>query len=181
MALFTSSRERRLWLWTGAAVATIYLSLGLTRDLSDVLRAHGLLEISFATGMILIAGAIAAHGLRLRPGGAEIAVALGIAAAYLLVLVRIEAPEERTHLIEYSVVAILLLEALNERTSNGGAVPLPPLTALLATAFVGTLDEIIQALIPTRIFDPIDILFNLLAGTMAVAGSTLLSWVRRRI
>jgi len=41
------------------------------------------------------------------------------------------------------------------------------------------LDEGIQALLPSRVFDPIDILFNALAGLMAVLASVALAWARR--
>ena len=88
-------------------------------------------------------------------------------------------PTERSHLIEYGVVGILIFEALTERASQGRRVPLPPLLAVLATATLGVLDEGIQAILPNRVFDPVDILFNLLAGTMAVGASVALAWARR--
>ena len=72
------------------------------------------------------------------------------------------------------MVGILIFEALTERASQGRRVPLPPLLAVLATAVLGVLDECIQAILPNRIFDPQDILFNLLAGTMAVGASVAL-------
>ena len=59
------------------------------------------------------------------------------------------------------------------------AVPALPLLAVLATAALGLLDECIQAFLPSRVFDPLDILFNLLAGAMAVGASVALAWARR--
>ncbi len=47
MALFSSDRERRLWLWTLAVVMAIYSTLGLARTLAEALREHGLLGASF--------------------------------------------------------------------------------------------------------------------------------------
>ncbi|MGI9433426.1 MAG: VanZ family protein [Geminicoccaceae bacterium] len=181
MALFSSDRERRLWLWTLAVVVAILSTLGLAPTLSGVLREHGLLEASFALGMVLVGATIVTQGMRVRPGGAEIAVALGVTAAYLLVFVRMEAPpEERTHLIEYGVLGVFIYEALGERASQGRHVPVPPLLAVAATATLGLLDECIQAFLPSRVFDLLDILFNVLAGMMAVGGSMALAWARRR-
>ena len=113
------------------------------------------------------------------PGGVEIAVALGVTAAYLLVFLRMAGPEERSHMIEYGVVGVFIFEALAERASQGRRVPALPLLAVLATAALGLLDECIQVFLPSRVFDPQDILFNLLAGTMAVGASVALAWARR--
>jgi hypothetical protein len=65
------------------------------------------------------------HGLNSRPGGLEIVIALGIVAVYLMVFTRITILEERTHLIEYSVLAVFIHEALLERRNQGKRVPLP--------------------------------------------------------
>ena len=181
MSLFSSGRERRLWLWAISAVAAIYLTLGLVLPLTKVLRESGLLEASFVFAMLLVGAAVVTFGLSTRPGGAEIGVALGIIAVYLLVFIRMAIPEERTHLIEYGVVASLVYQALKERVSQGRRVPVPALLAAAITAVVGTVDECIQAFVPGRVFDPLDILFNILAGVMAISASVSLRWARRRV
>ena len=88
--------------------------------------------------------------------------------------------EERTHLIEYGVLGVFIHEALTERASQGHRAPIPPVLAVLATAALGVIDEGIQWLLPNRVFDPQDILFNMLAGTMAVSAVVSLAWARRR-
>lgn len=180
MSLFSSDRERRLWLWTLAVVVAIYSTLGLVRPLATGLRERGLLAPAFVLGMLLVVAAIVAKAVRARPGGVEIAVGLGVAAAYLLVFVRMEIPEERTHLVEYGVLGVLIHEALTERARQGRRVPVPAVDAIVATAALGLLDECIQAVLPSRVFDVRDILFNALAGTMAVGASVALAWARRR-
>ena len=97
-----------------------------------------------------------------------------------MVFVRMGIAEERTHLIEYGVVALLIHAALTERADGGGRVPAPALFAVLGTALVGVLDEFIQALLPSRVFDPRDTRFNVLAGVLAVAAIVALRWARRR-
>ena len=184
MGLFSSDRERRLWLWTLAVVVAIYSTLGLARTLTDALRENGLLGpavplVSFLLAMSLVGANVVAHGLKARPGGVEIAVALGVTAAYLLVFLRMVGPEERSHLIEYGVVAVFIYEALAERASHGRRVRALPLLAILATTALGVVDECIQIFVPSRVFDPVDMLFNLLAATMAVGASVVLAWARR--
>ncbi|MYB76255.1 MAG: VanZ family protein [Chloroflexi bacterium] len=182
MTLFASRRERRLWLWVLVVMVAIYATLGLAQRLAETLEERGLLDFTvglFLLCMLLVGLTILTQGLRVRPGGAEVAVFIGVATAYLLVLTRMTIPTERSHLIEYSIVGVLIHEALTERRSQGRRVPLPPMLAVLATVALGALDEGIQWLLPNRVFDPVDILFNTLAGTMAVAGSVALTWARR--
>ena len=92
---------------------------------------------------------------------------------------RVETPEERTHLIEYRLVAILVYQALVERKRNGRMVPCPTAFALVMTAILGLLDEGIQWILPNRVFDWVDFGFNTLAALMAIGVSLALVHVRR--
>ena len=180
MDLFSSSRERRLWTWAAVVVVAIYSTLGLARRLADALAGTGLGESLFVLCFVVILVAIVTQGLKTKPTGPEIGVALGVAAAYLMVFVRMAVPTERSHLIEYGVVALIIHEALRERADHGRHVPAPALLAILTTSLVGTLDECIQWFVPSRVFDRVDILFNVLAAVMSVAASGSLRWVRQR-
>ena len=181
MRLFSSPRERRLWLWTLAVVVAIYSTLGLAGTLAGALREYGLLDAStlglFA--LFLLGATILTLGLKVRPGGAEIAVMFGVAFAYLLLALRSSyLPEERTHLMEYGVVGMFIHAALAERVSQGRRVPLAPVVAVVLTATLGAVDEGIQWFLPERVFDPVDMLFNLLAGATSVAAVVVLGWAR---
>ena len=111
MALFSSARERRLWLWTLAVVVAIYATLGLAQTLTGALYVEGLLDNAFFLVLLLLVATVVAQGVNVRPRGAEIAVALGITAVYLLVFLRITSSAERTHLFEYGVVGVFIYEA----------------------------------------------------------------------
>ncbi len=175
MSLFTSDRERRLWLWTLAALVAIYATLGPARALAGALRERDLLGVSFALVLVVLVGVIAARWVKTRPGWAEIGVALGVALAYATMFLRMGTPEERTHLIEYGIVAALIHQALLERVRNGRPVPGPAAVTVVVTALLGTLDECIQAMLPARVFDVRDIGFNALAGFMVVAARLALA------
>jgi hypothetical protein len=181
MSLFTSVRERRLWLWTLLVVIGIYATLNPARALAGALHDLGLISASVWLALFMTGAAVVSLGLKARPRGVEIGVALGIAAVYLLVFVRMAVPpEERTHLFEYSIVGALIYQALIERWSNGRRVPTPAVFAVMLTALVGWLDEGIQWLLPNRVYDPFDILVNFLAGLMAVVANVALGWARLR-
>lgn len=158
----------------------IFSTLGLTRSIVGFLAAEGLLAVAYIFGLLLVLATIGTLGLKTRPRGAEIGIGLGIAAVYLLVFVRMTIPEERTHLIEYGVLAAFVYEALQERASQGKRVPAPALLALAITAFLGLLDESVQAILPNRVYDIRDVGFNALAGLMAIGASLALAWARRR-
>lgn len=175
MPLFTSNRERRLWLWTLAVVVAIYATLGPARVLVDALRERNLLRVSFGLVVLVVVVAVVRHWVKNWPGWSEVGVALGVALVYGAAFLRMENPAERTHLIEYGIVAVLIHQALLERARNGGSVPKPAALAVALTALLGTLDECIQALLPARVFDVRDIGFNALAGFMAVAARLALA------
>ena len=180
MSLFSSNRERRLWGWTLAVLGAVYLSFGLAQKLAAVAPSGDLNAAFFLLACLLVLGAVITQGLKTRPSGVEISIALGVAAAYIMVFVRMASPVERSHLVEYSVVAVFIYEALTERASQGRRVPAPALLALLTASLIGVLDECIQAFVPNRVFDPVDMLFNFVAVVMAIVASLALGWARRR-
>lgn len=182
MSIFRSKRERRLWFGVFFVIGAIYSTLGIAGTLTAYLREKNLLNASFGFGFVLIILTIILSGLRKPSGRQEIWVGLGIAAVYGMVMVRVfVTPEERTHLIEYGVVAALIYQAFLERNRNGNQVPYPAILAMIFTAILGFLDEGIQYLLPSRVYDTRDVGFNALAGVMAVLSIRILVWFRERI
>lgn len=180
MSLFASKRERRLWLWTLAVMVAIYSTLGLAGTLTDTLRDRGLFDGLFVVGFLILLAAVLVVGWITRPGIAEIGIILGIAAVYAMVVARMGIPvEERTHLFEYSLIGLLVYQALTERRNEGRPVAAPAAMAVAATAALGWIDEGIQWLLPNRVYDIRDVGFNALAGFIAVAGTMALKRVRR--
>ncbi len=179
---FASPRERRLWVLAGVLVATIYATLGLQRRLVDAFGGNQDLinSISF-WGAMLIFASIVVHGVRNRPHGLEVGILIGIFGAYAMLAMRTVTAFERSHLIEYSVLALLVRAALLERDGAGREVARPGLLAFAATSAIGIVDELLQLAIPSRVFDPVDIAFNVFAAGLAVGGVTGIGWVRRKV
>lgn len=169
MKFFSSDRERRLWLWTGVVLAAIYSSLGYAGTLVMELRERNLLGVSFAAFVAVFVTAFIIQWIRNRPSRREIGVFIGVGLAYWLAFLRIENPAERTHLFEYGILAALIHQALLERRKNGRLIANPATLTVAVTALLGLVDESIQAILPNRVFDWIDVAFNALAGFMVVA------------
>ena len=179
MTSFSSAREKRLWTWTLIVILAIYTSLGLELSMANILIEKGLITPFYIVGMLLIVATAVSQGFNVRPRGLELAVALGIIAAYLLLLTRLSMPEERTHLIEYGIVGAFIYEALLERRNNGRTVYVPAILAIIAASLLGVLDEAIQYFLPNRTFDLRDMVFNVLAATMAVSACKVMAAIRR--
>ncbi len=178
MTLFTTRRERRLWLWALVVVVAIYSTLGLAGTLAEVLGEHPALPAVFFFLMLLTVAAIVGSGLKRRPGRRDVWIALGVAAVYGMAVLRTGvSAAERTHLMEYSVVAVLIYQALRERSENGGRVRVPALLALVVTVLIGWLDEGIQAVLPNRVYDNFDVFSNFVAATIGIVTSVVVGWV----
>lgn len=177
--VLTSNRERTLWVLTGVVLVAIYSTLGPAQSLAQELREHNLLRLTLgivALGLLLYT---AWRFFRTRPQKGEIAVGFFVLAVYFWAWARVETPEERTHLIEYSLVAVLIHKALLERRENGRHVPRPAWLALFAAIALGTVDEGLQAVLPHRHFDLRDLGFNVLAAVMAIGARQALVWIRK--
>lgn len=180
MSLFSSRRERRLWLWTLVVVGVLYSTLGVTPMVAASPLFRNLNAALFLLGMMLVGATVVVRGLKLQLTGLNLSVVLGVVATYVLVFVRFTSTEERSHLIEYGVIAAFIHEALEERASQGRFVPFRSVLAVLVTALIGVLDEFIQHFIPNRVFDPLDIVFNTMAAVLAVAAIAALGWAQKR-
>ena len=112
MSIFSSSRERRLWIWTLVVVAVLYSTRGVTLMVAASPLFRNLKATLFLHGMMLMGTTIISRGLKMRLSGANLGIVLGVAAAYVLVFVRFTSTEERSHLIEYGVVAAFIHAAL---------------------------------------------------------------------
>ncbi len=177
--MVTSTREKRLWFWTFAVFAAIFSTLFIGKPLATHLQDQNIQAAIFVLGMLLAAGAVVTHGLKAKPSSIELSVLLGITAVYIMFAFRLGAPE-RSHLVEYSVLAIFIHKALIERARHTEPIVQPALFAWIIAFFIGVTDESIQIVLPNRVFDIVDILFNGIAVTMAIASTLLLNWAHNR-
>lgn len=182
MSLFTSSRERRLWLISVLVIVAIYSTLGMAGVLSGFLRERGLLELSYMIGFLLVIVAIIGNALKRKQAKYEIWLQVGLFTVIGMIFLRMNmSPEERTHLFEYGFLALMIHEALVERKKNGKNKFHPAFLAIIITMILGCLDEFIQYLLPNRVFDLRDIGFNTFAGIMSVSANKFFVWLRKKM
>lgn len=179
MPFFTSSREKRLWIYTLLVIVAIIITLIFGPGLVPIMNQELNGALFFFT-MIAIAATVILHGLLTQSGKTEITIWLGLSAVYIMLYARLGFAE-RSHLFEYSVLAIFIHKALIERSIQSNKNPIAALVAFLMAFGIGILDEFIQLFLPNRIFDIIDILFNGLAAFMAIAASSIIRWARKKI
>ena len=83
----------------------------------------------------------------------------GIVLAY-----QMKIPEERIHILEYGILGWLAGRDLIKTGSKLKGI----ISACLFTIFIGYLDEMFQKVLPYRVFDVRDIVFNGLGGLWGV-------------
>jgi VanZ family protein len=88
-----------------------------------------------------------------------------VAIAYVLMLSSLaDIPVERFHLIEYGVVGFLALRA----TRHYFPTPADYGVALLLVFDIGFVDELIQGVLPDRVYDVRDVMTNGIAGLLGL-------------
>ena len=181
MNIFTTSREKQLWMYSFVVLVAIIL----THFLGGIFTAWQLDQNAVGTFVFFFCMALSGltvllHGLARRPGRTELAIWSGLVAVYLLLILRLGVPE-RTHLMEYSVLAVFVHMALSERQKDKTRFLLVGLMAFVLVFSIGVMDEVVQFFLPSRVYDPIDILFNGLAACLAIVSSMILQWARIKI
>lgn len=160
-----SARTARLAL--AATLFAIYSTLGVVRTITNFLRDHGLLRPTVVAAFAVAASVMLALIFR-HPRNRTRRVILGLFATgvvYAAVIVPMQSPEEKIHFIEYGVVALLAHAALNRRY----------VAAALFVVAAGWIDEGIQALLPSRVYDLRDVAFNAAAGVLALVALAICS------
>lgn len=152
---------------------SIYATLGVVRDIVNFLRDRGGLRTS--VGVAFVFAAIAFLWVILRDARNRSPRALfslaAIGVAYAAVIYPMERAEEKIHFIEYGVVALLAHLAAPRTWSS---VKRFIACALFVTA-AGWIDEGIQGLLPSRVYDLRDVAFNAAAGVMALVAIAIFS------
>jgi hypothetical protein len=181
MASFRTRRERRLWMAAGICVLLVYGSAYFVQYLLLYLRDRGWLGPTVLAAFLTIGGTVVAGLARQRPGRAEVLLLVAAAGVYALLFRHLQIIQERIHLLQYGALGALFYAALLERWSPPRPAGEPwwqrhpaPIACLLAGA-AGWGDELVQGLLPNRVYDLRDVALNALSGALVVG----VLWARR--
>ena len=168
----TSKKERKLWISALVVLIAIYATLFLGGQFIDLMIERRIIEQSTFYLFILLILAFIVSGWKSSGKRLEYWIYAGVIAVYGMALFRMDiTTAERSHMLEYGLLSILIYEALIERKLNRKNVKIPVLTSIFGAGTIGLLDECIQYFISYRIFDIIDIGFNYLASAFGVLTS----------
>ncbi len=156
-----------VWSLIGCYVTFIYSTLYIMRPILNFLKATlgGYLNLSIVIIFLIMLSLILVHIISNRERysvGQYLWFAL-ISCLYGLILYIVDVPEEQVHFIEYGILSGLIYIALKLDIHNNVYVYF--LSAFIVFAF-GAVDEIIQWILPNRVFDIRDIVLNGIAGIL---------------
>lgn len=160
-------REWQSWLYVVVWSLIIFSTIPFARAVRDSVRDHIGIEVFLYVTVagILLLGLPAYGSLKKRqlPFTAYIWL-FGILAGFIGYAYYLrDIPEEAIHVLEYGVLGLLVYRALVHRVRDVSVY----LIATLVVGLIGVIDEYIQWVIPSRVFDLRDIRTNLLAGGLS--------------
>jgi hypothetical protein len=150
------------WWAVAAWIAFIYAAIPFVRSLREAFAARWPVETLGFAVMGAVAAAAAGALLACRRRRRRVRISdigwLGGIAAGLIVWTHLlmGQPEEAVHFIEYGVLGVLLYRALRPDIDDPGVF----IAAALIGTIVGTVDEIIQWVVPDRYWDVRDLVLN---------------------
>jgi VanZ family protein len=152
------------WLWAALWVVVIYITIPLAPALRTYVDEQvGRIWFAYLViALVLVCGLISAAKLFKGIRGIEwksIVLLVLIAAVYIVWTLHLakESAEEAIHFLQYGVLALLLFRAFSHRVRDVSIYAAIAITG----GIVGTIDEIIQWMVPERYFDFRDIRLNI--------------------
>ncbi len=156
-----------VWSLTGCYVTFIYSTLYIMRPILNFLKATlgGYLNLSVIIAFLMLLSFILVYIIKNRAnyGISQYLWFAFISCLYGLILYIVDVPEEQVHFIEYGILSGLIYIALTHDIHNNVYVYF--LSIHIVFAF-GAVDEVIQWILPNRVFDIRDILINGIAGIL---------------
>lgn len=179
METYTLS-EKTYWKLSLGIVILIFSTIFIGNPLRETWSNQGGHALVFVLGMLLVGSAILIGGLSGPDRWQLWAVRLGLAAVFVMFFLRLSLAE-RSHVIEYSVLAFCLHQALKINPIIANRLRYPWILSLFLTIAIAGLDEGIQALLPKRVGSWEDLAFDAGAAAFAIGAVRLIKNLRKRL
>ena len=155
-----------VWFLIACYMTLIYSTLYIMRPILNFLKATlgDYFSPSIAIIFLIILSLVLAHIIsnRERYSVRQYLWFSFICCLYGLVIYILELPEEQVHFIEYGILSALIYLALTHDINNRSIFFI---SSLIVFVF-GAIDEVVQWVLPNRIFDIRDIVMNGIAGIL---------------
>lgn len=183
LAAPTPQHRRRDWAVAATWALLIFACVPLARKVQHFVAEHwGRQAFTYVVvAAVLVTTAVAMVRISRRGLSfslSQLAWLAGVASVFLLLTYHLRRnPEEAVHFIEYGVLSLFLFRGF----AHACRTKVVYLDAVLLCAVLGTVDEILQWVMPGRFFDFRDIRFNAAAGILvqvAVWRGLRPSWIR---
>ena len=164
-------RARR-WLIVAAYVGTIFATIPFAPRLWFGLSHVTGLELEpLALSILIAAGVGLSIPVLMRPRAATIlAVAIVVTLYVAANRLPFQAPAERLHFLEYGLLPVLIAWAQDRRRSVGHRL----LIGAIASTGIGVVDELIQAVAPSRVMEFADIVLNASSASLGAVACWIL-------
>ena len=152
------------WLYAGLWTLTIYSTIPFARFAAEWIA--GNFGIQFFFYIAATVGVVAVVLVLINLQGRSLPInsylwLSGVAITFIAYAYQLrEVPADVIHLVEYVILSVLVYRALLHRISDYRIY----FVATLIVAIIGTIEECIQWIVPTRVFDLRDIWTNVVAG-----------------
>lgn len=166
--LFTTIEQwlppSRARLLTICYVGIVYATLPVMRPFLNLLKSTLGEAFSPAVYVFLLFVAVGIIFLFLKQGSGwkSLVLLFCILGIIAYILPSIKYPEERIHFVEYAVLGVLLYFALRDKIQGRKVLLCIPVIIF----FVGLGDELIQGILPNRVYQFTDVLLNFFGGIL---------------
>ena len=146
-------------------VLAIFTMLPYGRTLAVTIRSHGVLTkgVSVLTGLVFGFFIIKSRPRLLLKPLKGLTLTLLLITVIATMHITLELPEERLHFVQYALLGYLAgWTVAGIRAHHGSRKQLA--LAFLITFLIGTLDEMVQGILPMRTFDFHDIFWNVISA-----------------
>jgi len=160
--------------WTGVIIYTVltYASLPFGRGWQQFLRTQLGSDFGLSINLLLFgAGFVAIFWIIKRTTTIYLLLSIVMLSTLFFFVAQMELPSERIHFLQYGVLGYLIARTLKPRSLGFAGFVL----AIGLGGLIGLGDELIQWVLPSRVFDWWDVGYNIIGTTI---GATLFQFLK---